>query len=103
MDTDELSEMAYDIIVQAAQISDTLKAELGALSGHYGKEDNWLQGVLGHLKEISADPEAYVEYWDLETEEGITPTVIKKTAAELCRSVNEVMSTALNRRGKREW
>ena len=44
MDTDELSEMAYDIIVQAAQISDTLKAELGALSGHYDKEDNWLQG-----------------------------------------------------------
>jgi hypothetical protein len=103
MDTDELSEMAYDIIVQAAQISDTLKAELGTLSGNYNKEDNWLQGVLGHLKKISADPDAYVEYWNLETEEGVTPTVIKETAAELSRRANKVMSTALNRRGKIEW
>ena len=46
MDTDALSEMAYGIIVQAARISDTLKAELGALSGNYDKEDDWLRGVL---------------------------------------------------------
>ena len=32
MDTDDLSEKAYTIIVQAARLCDTLKAELGALS-----------------------------------------------------------------------
>jgi hypothetical protein len=32
MDTDDLSEMAWNVIVQAAEVSDTLKAELGAMS-----------------------------------------------------------------------
>ena len=40
------------------------------------KEDDWLQGVLDHLRKISADPEAYVDYWDLEEVGGVTPTVI---------------------------
>jgi hypothetical protein len=42
MDTDEFSEMTYGIIVRAARISDTLKAELGALSGRYISENGWL-------------------------------------------------------------
>ena len=103
MDTDALSEMAYGIIVQAARISDTLKAELGALSGNYDKEDDWLRGVLGHLRKISADPEAYVDYWNLEAEEGVTPGVIGKSATELCKHVDEVLSRTLNKRGKIEW
>jgi hypothetical protein len=32
MDTDDLSDKAYGIIVHAARVCDTLKAEIGALS-----------------------------------------------------------------------
>ena len=46
MDTDDLSEMAWEIIARAAQVSDTLKAELGTRSGKYNSEDDWLRGVL---------------------------------------------------------
>ena len=34
MDTDDLTDMAWDIIVRAANFSDTLKVELGAMSIH---------------------------------------------------------------------
>ena len=44
MDTDDLSDMAWEIIARAAQVSDTLKADLGARSGRYGNEDDWLLG-----------------------------------------------------------
>lgn len=64
--------MAYGIIVQAARVSDTLKAELGALSRDYNIEDDWLQGVQKHFQAILTDPKSYVEFWNLEEEEGVT-------------------------------
>lgn len=72
MDTDDLSIMAYRLISQAARGSDTLKAELGALSRNYKNEDDWLRGAQNHLQEIVDDPGAYVDYWNLEEEEGLS-------------------------------
>ncbi len=40
MDTDDLSAMAYAIIKKAATVSDTLKAELGAISIRYSDNEN---------------------------------------------------------------
>ena len=77
MDTDESSETAYDIIVRAAKVSDTLKSEIGALSGRYKSENEWLRGAQGHLQAIIDDPESYVHYWNLQEEEGITADEIK--------------------------
>ena len=53
MDTDDFSEMAREVLVQAAQVSDTLKSELGALSKQYINEDDWLRGAQGHLRRLS--------------------------------------------------
>ena len=55
MDTDNFSDMAYDIIVRDARISDTLKSELGAMSGKYQNEDEWLDGVSKRLQKIMKD------------------------------------------------
>lgn len=49
MDTDDFSEMAYSIIVKAAQVCDTLKADLGARSGRYDNEDRLAPGNGGIL------------------------------------------------------
>lgn len=103
MDTDNFSDMAYDIIVQAARISDTLKSELGAMSGKYQTEDDWLNGVQKRLQRIIKDPDEYVDYWNLEEEEGVTPVMIKKGATTLCRRVEAVQATPLNQRGKSKW
>ena len=35
MDTDDLTEMAWGVIVNASQVSDTLKAELAAMASRF--------------------------------------------------------------------
>lgn len=103
MDTDDLTEMAWDIIIRAAHVSDTLKAELGAMSRHFHNEDDWLRGVRDHLVEIVEDSDEYVDYWNLEEEEDVSATMIKECAVALCYRVNEILATPLSKRGRREW
>jgi hypothetical protein len=103
MDTDELSEMAYDIIIRAARVTDTLKAELGAMSSKYKSEEEWLRGARNHLKGIINDPEEYAEYWNLQEDEGITPKEIKKLAENLLRISEIVLVTPIKERGSRDW
>ncbi|MDD1650281.1 MAG: hypothetical protein LUO80_07790 [Methylococcaceae bacterium] len=103
MDTDDLTEMAWDVIVRAACVSDTLKAELGAMARRFQSEDEWLRGVRAHLEKITENPAEYADAWDLENEEGITATMIGSCAAELFLRVNEILAIPLSRRGARAW
>jgi hypothetical protein len=90
MDADDLSEKAYSIIVHAARVCDTLKTELGALSYQCENEGAWLERVQIHLKKIVRDPDDYVDYWNLEEEEGIDASQIKKLALDLSRHADEI-------------
>jgi hypothetical protein len=101
MDTDELSEKAWGIIVQAAQVSDTLKVELGALSGRYQNEDDWLRGVQQFLRKIVEDPGGYVDYWNLEEEEGVTAIMVSEIAVELLSLTDETLAKSLTQRSKK--
>ena len=103
MDTDEFSEMAYDIIVRAARTSDTLKAELGALSSRYKSENEWLRGASRHLKKIINNPQEYVDYWNLEEEEDIMSDRIKKASEDLLQRIDRVLMTTLHERGTSRW
>lgn len=103
MDTDDLTEMAWDVIVRAAHVSDTLKAELGAMASLFNTEDEWLRGVRAHLVDIFEDPAEYVDSWDLENAEAVTATMIDSIAAELRDRVDSVLSTPMNKRGSRPW
>ncbi len=99
MDTDDLSEKSWALVVLAACVSDTLKSELGAMASRFRSEDEWLRGVRAHMERIAENPEAYVEYWDLENEEGVTPELMARCAADLCRRVDEILVLPMNRRG----
>lgn len=101
MDTDDLTEMAWNVIVRAARVSDTLKAELGAMACRcrFQSEDKWLQGVRAHLKELAAAPDDYVDSWDLENEESVTAGQMKKCAMELCDRVDQILATPIHKRG----
>ncbi len=103
MDTDDLTEMAWGVIVSASQGSDTLKAELSSMSSRFKTEDEWLRGVRAHLVEIVKDPAEYVDFWDLENVEDVTATMIGSIAAELREGVDSVLSTPGNKRGSRSW
>ena len=103
MDTDDLSEMAYALIVQASLVSDTLKVELGAMSRNCGNEEEWLHGVQEYCREIHAHPDAFVDFWNLGEEEGVTAARISELALELCEKSNEVLLVPFNKRGRQEW
>ena len=103
MDTNDMTEMAWTIIVNASQVSDTLKAELGAMASRFKTEDEWLRGVRSHLEEILKDPDEYVDYWDLEIVEAVSADMIVSITTELCRQVNKILAIPINKRGSRSW
>ncbi|NLX53144.1 MAG: hypothetical protein GXY72_13700 [Deltaproteobacteria bacterium] len=103
MDTDDLTEIAWDVIVRAARVSDTLKAELGAMASRFQSEDEWLCAVRVHLEEIADDPDAYVDAWDLKHEEGVSADMIGSLAAKLSARVDKILVVPMNKRGAREW
>jgi hypothetical protein len=61
VDTDDLSPMAYDVILQAADLLDVLKAQLGASASGVKTEDDFLRGVRTHLRGILRSTGAYLE------------------------------------------
>jgi hypothetical protein len=101
MDTDDMSEMAWGIIARASQVSDTLKADLGARSGRCGNEDDWLRGVMKFLQRIVEVPGEYVDYWNLEEEEGVTAAMMKEIALELSLQAQETLAKPPAQRGKK--
>lgn len=103
MDTDDLTEMAWGVIVSASQVSDTLKAELGSMASRFKTEDEWLGGVRAHLLEILEDPAEYVDSWDLENAEAVTATMIGGIAAELRDRVDSILPMPMKKRGSRTW
>jgi hypothetical protein len=103
MDTDDLTEMAYDVIVCASRVSDTLKAELSAMASRFKSENEWLKGVRAHLEEITEDPSEYVDYWNLENEEGVTAIMIRRCAEDLCSRVDKILARPINKRGTKAW
>ncbi|WP_028320626.1 hypothetical protein [Desulfatiglans anilini] len=103
MDTEDLTEMAWGVIFSASQVSDTLKAELGAMASRFKTEDEWLRGVCAHLGEIFEDPAEYVDSWDMQDTEAVTATMIGSIAVELRDRVESVLSTPMNKRGSRSW
>ena len=103
MDTDDLTEKAWGLIVSASKVSDTLKAELGSMASRFRTEDEWLRGVRAHLVDIFEDPAEYVDFWDLENAEAVTATMIGSFAAELRDRVDSILSTPKDKRGSRSW
>ena len=66
MDTDDLSEEAYEILTIARTVNEFLWAELGALSSKYENEDAYLEGALKFIHRIKDDPEEFQDMWFLE-------------------------------------
>jgi hypothetical protein len=68
MDTNQLTQMAYDNIWVANDASHFLKSELGAACSRFKKEDDYLAGILIYVKEIETAPVDWLDYWNTEEE-----------------------------------
>jgi len=101
MDTDYLTQMAYDCIRLANDAIDVLKSELGAACGKYRTEDEYLKGILKDVRAIEKDPRGYLDYWNLLEETDIR--VFKRKLKVLRDHIERTIATPLKERGEPEW
>jgi len=97
MDTDDLTEMAYESIIIANGITDFLKCDLGVRSNDYKDEDAYLNGILKFIQKIKNDPEGYLDYWNLWEE--LDLGVFVKEVAKLEEHIKKTIETPIEQRG----
>jgi hypothetical protein len=64
MDTDDLTEMAYETISRAGDVLDVLRSEIGAAAAGKPTEDEYLCGVRSHLRCILRSARDYLDSWN---------------------------------------
>ena len=101
MDTDELTQMAYQCIILADEATDVLKIELGALCSRYRSEDDYLSGILEHVSEIEDDPRDYLDWWSLLEQTNLR--TFKQKLKLLREHIEKTMATPLKDRGEPPW
>lgn len=98
MDTDDLTEVAYDTIRLVHMANDYLKAEIGAMCSHFKSENDYLRGVLNFVRKVKRDPAGYLDEWHLLDETDIE-TFSESVGIIECHNEN-VLATPLELRGK---
>lgn len=96
MDTDDLTEMAYQMIPIAGDISDYLRCDIGARCHAYRSENDYLSGTLLFLNKIVQYPENYLESWNLDD---IDPQHFKAVVRGLVKHVSKTIATPIAERG----
>lgn len=98
MDTDELTEMAYESIIIANEITDFLKCDLGVRSKDYEDENAYLNGILKFVQKIRNDPKAYLDFWNLLEELDLDD--FSKGIEELEEHILKTLKTPIDKRGR---
>jgi hypothetical protein len=98
MDTDELTEMAYETVTRACDVCEFLRAEIGASAANFRSEDAFLRGTLELLDTILEDPEDYLDSRRLLDEKDAPSFAIGVEA--LRAHVAKTLRTPKERRGK---
>lgn len=98
MDTDYLTEMAYNCIRLANEASDVLKSELGAMCSRFETEDVYLKGILRYVKRIERDPEGYLDCWNLLDD--IDLDIFAQRVKILREYIDTAIATPIKDRGK---
>ena len=65
MDTDDITNMAYQTLILADEATDILKCKLGILCGKCPTEDEYLTRVLEYVAALAREPEEFLDYWGL--------------------------------------
>jgi hypothetical protein len=52
MDTDQLTESAYGLIVSAREVCDFLKSEIASSASRYPNENDFLEGTFKHVRDV---------------------------------------------------
>ncbi len=97
MDTDDITSMAYACIWSANEITDILKIEFGVACGKFKTEDEYLKGILKHVKVIEKNTEDYLNGWNLLDDIDIKD--FRKKIKQLRKQIEMTIETPLTARG----
>ena len=98
MDTDDLTPLAYEVIIEANEILDVLKTEIGASCSKYDTEESFLRGTLKFVERKIKDPESYLDFWNYLDEMDIDQ--FRKDLEGLRSFIINIIETPLSERGK---
>jgi hypothetical protein len=98
MDTNDLTEKAWEILTIAEEINHIITIHIGAMCSDYQTEDKFLKGVINFIRKILDDPEEFMDYWNLYDEIDVPEMV--SGLSRLKNYANEVIKTPMQNRGK---
>ena len=97
MDTDDLTEEAYEILPLADGINDFLITDLGVMSRDFGREDEYLKGMLAFILDIKDDPDEYRDSWCLDE------NIDQASLLLLEKKIKEVLAIPYEERTQPDW
>lgn len=97
MDTDDLSEMAYDTLRLAEGITHDLTLELGVASRNYRTEDEYLHGMLAIIRDIRKHAREFLE--DNELVGQISLTRFRESLLRIERHIKHTLQVPIKDRG----
>jgi len=101
MDTDDLTEMAYETISRAGDVLDVLRSEIGAAAAGKTMEDEFLRGVRSHLSRILRSARDYLDSWNyLDT---VNIRDFKRGVTELLSHIDKTLATPYEQRGEARY
>lgn len=102
MDTSFLTRDAYQVLIgRSGEISDILRTEIGAMARHFQGEDNYLKGVHQEIFEIIADPEDWLDFWNLLDDND--PDAFRTALTAFADEIQQVLQKPIDQRGPIEW
>ena len=102
MDTSFLTQDAYQVLIgRSGEISDFLRTEIGAMAKDFQGEDNYLDGIHQEILELAADPEDWLDSWNLldDNDTAAFRTALIAFAAE----IHQVLQKPIDQRGPVDW
>ena len=97
MDTNDLTEKAYEILKISEDIDHIITVHIGAMCSRFDQENDFLIGVKKYIQEIVDNPEDFIEEWGIEEE--INPNSLTSSMQKLKSYVGEIMDIPLENRG----
>jgi len=101
MDTDDLTEMAYHTLRLADTIARDLTLELGVASKDYRTEDEYLQGMLGIIRDIKKHAREFLE--DNELDDKMSLKEFRGSLVRLEEHIKSTLGVPIEKRGPTSW
>ncbi len=92
MDTDDLTENAYEILPYTHEVNEFLWVEFGSMCRNYKNEDEYLNGLLNYTIDIKNSPDEFSDAWNLEE------NIETKELLKIEEKIRNVLSIPLEKR-----